>query len=66
MATIVELFRNETEFQRFTRGQRIFAEGDPGDMMYVVFEGEVELSVKGRSASCDARSWRRARRDGAD
>lgn len=43
----IDLFRNETEFDRFSAGATIFREGDPGQLMYVVLEGEVRLSVKG-------------------
>ncbi len=63
VATIIELFRNETEFVRFAAGQTIFAEGEPGDKMYVVLEGQVELWVKGRrvetlgAGACSGR-WR--------
>jgi CRP/FNR family cyclic AMP-dependent transcriptional regulator len=32
----------------FTAGQTIFAVGDPGDVMYVVKEGEVEVLVRDR------------------
>lgn len=31
----------------FAQGQTIFSQGDPGDVMYVVVEGQVELSVDG-------------------
>ena len=32
----------------FPSGQKIFGEGEPGDRMYVVREGVVELSVQGK------------------
>lgn len=38
------LFRN-TELLSYTTGHRIFSEGDPGDQMYAVQEGEVDLLV---------------------
>lgn len=34
--------------EQFTSGQNIFQEGESGDKMYVVKEGEVELSVRGK------------------
>jgi CRP/FNR family cyclic AMP-dependent transcriptional regulator len=43
----IDLFRNETEFDSFSAGTTIFREGDAGQLMYVVFEGQVRLSVKG-------------------
>jgi CRP/FNR family cyclic AMP-dependent transcriptional regulator len=42
------LFRNTEFFVPFAAGDTIFKEGDPGDMMYVVIDGEVEVVVKGR------------------
>jgi CRP-like cAMP-binding protein len=48
MAT-VDLFRAEdTEFVCFGAGQVIFREGDSGDLMYVVHDGQVDLRVKGQ------------------
>lgn len=44
----IDLFRNEEEFQTFKRGQKVFAVGDPGDCMYVVIEGKVDLLVSDR------------------
>jgi len=41
------LFRNAEDFQTFTAGQTIFEQGQPGDLMYVVKEGEVDLLVNG-------------------
>lgn len=45
--TGVELFRREENALQFQEGAKIFSEGDPGDQMYVVVEGEVELFVRG-------------------
>ena len=42
MATI-DIFQNEPNSQSFVAGDLIFREGDPGDVMYVVQEGEVDL-----------------------
>jgi len=47
MVTMVDLFRNEGEFVTFARDQTIFAEGERGELMYAVLEGQVELRVKG-------------------
>lgn len=47
MATTLDLFRNETDGEFFAAGQTIFAQGDAGDSMYVVLQGEVELAING-------------------
>ena len=48
MAT-VDLFNAETtELAAFRAGDTVFREGEPGDLMYVVREGRVELRVKGQ------------------
>jgi len=48
MAT-VDIFRAEdADLASFSAGQSIFREGDEGNLMYVVHEGEVELRVKGQ------------------
>ena len=36
------------DFEGFAAGQHIFTAGQPGDMMYVVKEGEVEVVVNGK------------------
>lgn len=41
------LFRNVEDFETYTAGQTIFEQGQDGDLMYVVKEGEVELVVNG-------------------
>src|SRR5215467_9334070 len=48
MAT-VDLFQAEdTEIVAFRAGDTVFREGDPGDLMYVVRDGRVDLRVKGQ------------------
>src|SRR5262249_53670417 len=46
--TTIDLFRNETDFKAVPAGATVFSEGDAGDAMYVIFEGEVELSIRGK------------------
>lgn len=48
MAVTVDLFQNDTEGDKFTRGSTIFAAGDPANAMYVVIEGQVELAIRGK------------------
>jgi CRP/FNR family cyclic AMP-dependent transcriptional regulator len=47
MAT-TNLFLNETDPKNFKAGERIFNEGDAGDYMYGVIEGEVEIRKDGK------------------
>ena len=44
----IDLFRNSDNTLDFAAGQTIFSEGDAGDLMYVVIDGEVDLLVKGK------------------
>jgi CRP/FNR family transcriptional regulator, cyclic AMP receptor protein len=44
----LELFKNEDRFDEFRQGGTLFKEGDTGSTMYVVMEGSVRLSVKGK------------------
>jgi CRP/FNR family transcriptional regulator, cyclic AMP receptor protein len=39
---------NWREAVTYTAGQSIFKEGQPGDQMYVVLEGEVDLLINGK------------------
>jgi CRP/FNR family transcriptional regulator, cyclic AMP receptor protein len=47
-ATTIEIFRTAQNTERFEAGAVIFAEGDPGDRIYVVREGTVALSAGGQ------------------
>jgi CRP/FNR family transcriptional regulator, cyclic AMP receptor protein len=42
------LFLNETEPKHFRAGERIFGEGEPGDFMYGVIEGQVDILKDGK------------------
>lgn len=44
----IEIFRNETDTLAIPAGQTVFNEGDTGNTMYVVVEGDVDLLVKGK------------------
>jgi CRP-like cAMP-binding protein len=49
MTTTINLFSKTTNFVSFTAGQYVFKAGDPGDLMYVVIEGEVEIVVNDKA-----------------
>lgn len=42
------LFNNETDPRAFKAGERIFGEGQSGDYMYGLIEGEVEIKRDGQ------------------
>ena len=44
----IDLLRNDPNARTVVAGDAIFDEGDVGDSAYVVTEGEVELSIRGR------------------
>ncbi|NIP29230.1 MAG: cyclic nucleotide-binding domain-containing protein [Candidatus Dadabacteria bacterium] len=39
------LFQHATEFDTYSKGSIIFNEGDEGDTMYVIKDGEIEILV---------------------
>ena len=41
---VLELFRNSKNARHVSAGESLFQEGDPGDVMYVVISGEVEIT----------------------
>lgn len=45
MATVssFKLLRNEKDVRTVAAGETIFSKGDPGDVMYAVIEGEVDI-----------------------
>ena len=43
------LFRRAEKTEERSAGELIFEEGTPGDVMYVVLEGRVEIMVRGKS-----------------
>lgn len=45
---LLELFKNADDMLAFAAGETIFSEGDPGDTLYVVVEGVVEMKYGGR------------------
>jgi CRP-like cAMP-binding protein len=44
---MIDLFDGWEDQVEYPKGAKIFSEGDPADVMYVVTEGEVEIFLKG-------------------
>ena len=42
------MFNHEREGLTYAAGTRIFSEGDPPEAMYIVIEGQVDLTLRGR------------------
>ncbi|GIK43625.1 MAG: hypothetical protein BroJett011_74580 [Chloroflexota bacterium] len=45
---MVNFFKNYQQFESIPAGHTIFQEGQPGDLMYVVKEGEVDIFIHGQ------------------
>ncbi len=41
------MFHREKDTREFAKGDVVFKEGDPGDVLYAVLDGEVELKLQG-------------------
>ena len=48
MTTTIDLFRNTSEYTTYEPGQIIFVEGEPGDVMYAIIEGEIDITANGK------------------
>jgi CRP/FNR family transcriptional regulator, cyclic AMP receptor protein len=46
--SIIDLLPSETPLKALPEGQVVFAQGDPGDVMYVVIDGEVDILLDGK------------------
>jgi len=44
----IRIFQKQPDPKAFSAGQVIFEEGQPGDQMYGILEGEVDLLVNGK------------------
>lgn len=45
----LELLENHDQFVRIPAGTVLFREGDAGDNMYVILEGEISLTINGQA-----------------
>ena len=48
MTVALTIFKDAEDYKTYAPGARIFEEGQEGDFMYVVIEGEVEITHKGQ------------------
>lgn len=46
---LLEVFRESADLENFTAGTVILEEGESGELMYVVLEGTIRLSLHGRT-----------------
>jgi CRP-like cAMP-binding protein len=46
---LLNLFRSVKDTQHFAAGKTIFSEGSPGDTMYVILDGKVDINVNGKT-----------------
>ncbi|MBC7825706.1 MAG: cyclic nucleotide-binding domain-containing protein [Candidatus Parcubacteria bacterium] len=44
----LSIFQRQPDPQSFSAGQTVFQEGEPGDLMYGILEGEIALLVNGK------------------
>ncbi len=47
--TLQELFEELTTVRRYPAGEAIFSAGEPGDVMYLIQEGEVDIVSDGKA-----------------
>jgi CRP/FNR family transcriptional regulator, cyclic AMP receptor protein len=45
--SLAKWFEGDTNLVRFPAGETLFRQGEPGDVMYVIREGTVDISVDG-------------------
>jgi CRP/FNR family transcriptional regulator, cyclic AMP receptor protein len=46
--SIIDLLPSETPLKSLPQGEVVFAQGDAGDMMFVVVDGEVDILLDGK------------------
>lgn len=46
--TILKLFQYVKDFQTYKPGDTIFKEGEVGELMYVVIDGEIDVTLNGK------------------
>jgi len=46
---LIGLFEKSDHLERYSANDAIFVEGTPGDLMYVIVTGQVEVQLRGRT-----------------
>jgi CRP-like cAMP-binding protein len=46
---VTKYFRNPTKVVELDAGERLFSQGDSGDTMYAILEGEPEVQINGQT-----------------
>ena len=52
---LLEIFKDTEDVLRFQEGSVIFREGEHGDFMYVILEGEVQFSLRDAAVGSETR-----------
>lgn len=42
-----DMFRHDPEFIEIKKGEQLFREGEAGEVMYILIEGEAEITIRG-------------------
>jgi CRP/FNR family cyclic AMP-dependent transcriptional regulator len=46
---LLHLFEHAAVVEEYSAGDTIFEEGSPGDVLYVVLDGQVDISIRGKT-----------------
>jgi len=49
MEPTIGIFKHSPDFKTVKPGEIVFREGDPGDLMYVILSGEIEITFRGKT-----------------
>jgi CRP-like cAMP-binding protein len=61
-ASILNMVRSVANTRAYQPDEKVFVEGSPGNTMYVIIDGTVEITVAGRDCRTGDDRWR----NGAD
>jgi CRP/FNR family cyclic AMP-dependent transcriptional regulator len=49
--TNFDIFKSDPDYESFSVGQIVFKEGEIGEVMYFILEGEIDISIQDKSIS---------------